>query len=95
MEYSWMVVGVGVALEGYVYIGKKSRADVDVAVRRFYISHLESLGFRYRVNGKKIISYSLELAEELRRRIYATPGVKKLPPKAYTHPRDAIRGPSR
>ena len=100
MEYSWMVVGVGVALEGYVYIGKKSRAEaafanVDVAVRRFYISHLESLGFRYRVNGKKIISYSLELAEELRRRIYATPGVKKLPPKAYTHPRDAIRGPSR
>jgi hypothetical protein len=96
MEYSWMVVGVGVALEGYVYVGKKSRAEVafvnvDVAVRRFYISHLESLGFRYRVIGKKIISYSLELAEELRRRIYAASGVKRLPPEAYMHPRDAIR----
>ncbi|AKT34467.1 16S rRNA intron-encoded homing endonuclease [Pyrobaculum sp. WP30] len=96
MEYSWMVVGVGVALEGYVYVGKKSRAEVafvnvDVAVRRFYISHLESLGFRYRVIGKKIISYSLELAEELRRRIYATSGIKRLPPEAYMYPRDAIR----
>ena len=48
-----MVMGVGVALEGYVYVGKKSRAEVafvnvDEVVRRFYISHLESLGFRYR-----------------------------------------------
>jgi hypothetical protein len=95
-EYSWMVVGEGVALEGYVYVGKKSRAEVafvnvDEAVKRFYMSHLESLGFRYRVIGKKIVSYSLELAEELRRRIYAASGVKKLPPEAYMHPRDAIR----
>jgi hypothetical protein len=37
------------------------------------------------------MSYSLELAEELRRRIYATSGVKRLPPEAYMHPRDAIR----
>ena len=35
--------------------------NVDEVVRRFYISHLENLGFRYRVIGKKIISYSLEL----------------------------------
>jgi hypothetical protein len=96
MEYSWMVVGVGVALEGYVYVGKKSRAEVafvnvDEAVRRFYMGHLESLGFRYRVIGKKIVSYSLELAEELRSRIYAASGVKRLPPEAYMHPRDAIR----
>jgi len=91
-----MVVGVGVALEGYVYIGRRSRAEVvfvniDEAVRRFYTSHLESLGFRYHVRGKRIVSYMLELAEELRRRIYTTSGVKRLPPESHMYAREAVR----
>jgi hypothetical protein len=47
--YYLTLIEVGVALEGYVYIGEKKRSEIafintDPAIRHFYISLWEGLG---------------------------------------------------
>ena len=90
MELCYVTVAIGVALEGYIYIGKKSRSDVafintDEAIRRHYVDCLLKLAFRPRVYGKRISVHSLELAGRLMHDIYIG-GTKKLPDAAYRYP---------
>ncbi|RFA93063.1 hypothetical protein [Pyrobaculum aerophilum] len=94
-EKLYVLIGVGVALEGYVYLGGKKRSDIafintDEAVRAYYIGLCRGLGLNPRVYGKRISIHNYQLAVKLRQEIYEQ-GLRKLPNGVVKYPVDALR----
>ncbi|MCU7788792.1 hypothetical protein ODS41_12800 [Pyrobaculum sp. 3827-6] len=95
VEKYYVLIGVGVALEGYVYVGSRRRSDIafinaDNAVRAYYLDLCRRLGLSPRVYGKRISIHSYELAVKIRQEIYEG-NLKKLPPGIDRYPVDVLR----
>ncbi len=95
-ELYYILMATGVALEGYVYIGNKSRSDIafintDPAVRNFYINVCNALHLNPRIYGKRISVHNYYLAQRMRQDIYYNDSLKKLPPGIEKYPVEVLR----